>query len=275
MLRPCRSALPTHTDRHRYNTCTDTVTHITQTHTDIYMHTYIYTHKHALKHIYTHLYRHAYTYITHAYTDTRTYTHMYTQRNMHLYRLIYPHRDTCTYTHRHTHIHTYAHTQTRTDTQTCIYTRTHRRAGVSSLRLPRASKPPLLLAPVWALWCGLSSVGWLSCGSGVSPDHQERTLEVAVGSTESQRCGLRVYCECLVRRGGRADGRAIWCEPTPEGGEAAGRLGFGDMASGSRQRWAFRGECSRGSLTLSPQGGGAPSEHSLSSPVGPSGLFSR
>lgn len=189
----------------------------------------------------------------------------------HIYTLIYPQR----HMHLHTQTHTYTHLRTRTDTQTRIYTRTHRRAGVSSLRLPRASAPPLLLAPVWAVWCGLSSVGWLSCGSGVSPDHQECTLEVAVGSTESQSCGLRVYCECLVRRGGRADGRAIWCEPTPEGGEAAGRLGFGDTASGSRQRWAFRGECSQGSSTLSPQGGGAPSEHSLPSPVGPSGLFSR
>ena len=188
---------------------------------------------------------------------------------------LYTHIETHALTHIYTRTQRHAHTQTRTDTQTCIYTRTHRCAGVSSLRLPRASAPPLLLAPVWAVWCGLSGVGWPSCRSGVSPDHQECALEVAVGSTESQCCGLRVHCECLVRRGGRAAGRAVRCEPTPEGGEAAGRLGFGDTASGSCQRWAFRGDCSRGSLTLSPRGGGAPSEHSLPSPVGPSGLFSR
>ena len=156
------------------------------------------------------------------------------------------------------HIHTYA------QMRRCILP-----AAPPNLRTSSAAGPRVGCL-VW-----LSGVGWPSCRSGVSPDHQECALEVAVGSTESQCCGLRVYCECLVRRGGRAAGRAVRCEPTPEGGEAAGRLGFGDTASGSRQRWAFRGDCSRGSLTLSPRGGGAPSEHSLPSPVGPSGLFSR
>ena len=96
-----------------------------------------------------------------------------------------------------------------------------------------------------------------------------------------QRAALWSRCVSWVSgqegRPGQRESRPLWADSWGRRGswEALKRSLFRDMASGRRQRWAFKGKCSLGSSTLSPQGGRAPSEHSLPSPVGPSGLFSR
>ena len=108
------------------------------------------------------------------YLYTHTYTHLYTHIETHLHR----HTHTCLYTRTHTQ----AYTHTHTDTHRCALP-----AAPLSHRTSSAAGPP-----VWVVFRG----------SSVSPDRRESALEVAVRSTRSQRCGLGVYCECLV--GGEA-----------------------------------------------------------------------
>lgn len=136
------------------------------------MHTYIYTHTNTHLNTYIHTYTDMHIHISHTHTQRHTYlyTCIHTQRNVylcrHTYTLIYPHRDTRTYTHTYTHAHR--------DMQTHRHALTHRHAYThvrtdAQVYPPCGSPEPPHLLCCWPP-CGLSGVGclvWVGLHAGL------------------------------------------------------------------------------------------------------------